>query len=165
MRLRPLEPGDAPVFAAWGDDEEFRLANGWPLRDRDEARQHWDRLIAGPPSGLDRLAVESDGRVVGYVDLHGDADQCRELGIAVGPSRRWGQGLGRRAAALALTYGFSVLGLELIRAATPETNVRARRMLTSAGLTEKGQTGYEEYRGEVVPILEYEVSRPARLAG
>ena len=69
--LRPLEPGDAPVMAAWGDDLLFCDEAGWS-RDLDpaERRERWAELVAEPPADLLRLAAVVDGEVVGYVDLH-----------------------------------------------------------------------------------------------
>ncbi|WP_328530759.1 GNAT family N-acetyltransferase [Nocardioides sp. NBC_00368] len=160
MRLRPLSPGDEHVYAAWAEDEEFRVANGWPERDRDGHLRHWRRLIEAPPPELIRLAVEVDEEVVGYADLHGLAPDTRELGIAIGPSSRWGQGLGQRAIKTALTYGFSVLDLTRIWAETHETNARAKKLFDATGFIETGRHGTDTYRGEDVSLVQYAVERP-----
>ncbi len=52
--------------------------------------------------------------MVGYVDLHGEGDETRELGFVTGPSGRWGQGWGTLAASAGLVYGFETLELRRI---------------------------------------------------
>lgn len=159
LRLRPLQPGDETLFAAWAHDPDFRTANGWSEPTGESHLRHWRELIAAPPADLVRLAVERDGDVVGYVDLHGSGQSCRELGVVIGPSSNWGRGLGRRALRLALTYAFSVLDLDQVQARTHETNERARRLLAGSGFSETGPQGEEEYAGEVVDLVGYRLER------
>lgn len=138
--LRPMEPADAEVIAAWGDDLLFCDEAGWS-RDLDpaERRQRWGELVADPPSDLIRLTAVSDGEVVGYVDFHGDEPKRRELGYIVGGRERWGRGLGTALARAGLDHGFDVLGLDEIWAEAADANPVSVRILQRIGMTETGR--------------------------
>src|SRR5699024_5940055 len=110
LRLRPMEPPDAATFTPWGQDAAFCRAAGWREGlPEGELMEFWDALITSPPQTLHRLSATVDDAVVGYVDLHGTDPEVLELGYVIGPSARWGQGLGTAAARLGLRYGFTVL--------------------------------------------------------
>jgi RimJ/RimL family protein N-acetyltransferase len=99
VRLRPLEPLDATVMAAWALDERFCLAANWSFGNPLAAYVTFhEGIIREPPAGLVRLGVAGDGELVGYIDLHGSKPHRRELGSVIGDSRRWGRGLGSAAA-------------------------------------------------------------------
>lgn len=149
LRLRPLEPADGPVFAAWGLDRRFCEVAGWRL-DRSLAghEAHWRRLIAEPKVDHLRLAAVLGDEVVGYVDLAGAEVRWRELGYVVGPSTRWGRGLGGAVARLGINYGFGVLGLREIRAEALDANVASVRILRSLGMTETERGEDDSFLGE-----------------
>lgn len=138
--LRPLEPGDAPVMAAWGDDLLFCDEAGWS-RDLDpaERRERWAELVAEPPADLLRLAAVVDGEVVGYVDLHGSEPGRRELGYLVGGRERFGKGLGTAMARQGLDHAFGVLGLDEVWAEAADANRASVRILQRIGMTETGR--------------------------
>ena len=77
-----------------------------------------------------------EGLLVGYVDLQGDDPHRRELGFAIGERSRWSRGLGRRAGAAGLDYGFDQLGLQEIWAEALDANQRSVRILQRLGLVE-----------------------------
>ena len=92
--LRPSDLSDVEALVSWSDDEVFRARAGWsdqPIQDR---RAFWSKQVNEPSPSLIRLAAIFDGAIVGYVDLHGEDEASRELGFVVGPSSRWGHGLG-----------------------------------------------------------------------
>lgn len=104
----------------------------------EQHREFHRRLIAESPTDLLRLAAVQDGRLVGYVDLHGNDPHRRELGFLVGPREVWGQGLGMAVATAGLRYGFQVLGLKEIWAEAMEANRASIRILQRLGMTETG---------------------------
>src|SRR5699024_2692691 len=95
IRLRPLHPDDAGTIAGWAADPVFVAHAGWsPDLERSTMYEFWHGMAIAPPRELVRLVATLEGEIVGYADLHGADTSERELGYAVGPSARWGQGLG-----------------------------------------------------------------------
>ncbi len=141
LSLRPLEVRDAVVIAGWAADLEFCRAADWPSGfSFVERRRFHQRLIESPPRDLIRLgAIHGGGRLVGYVDLHGDEPHRRELGFVVGERGNWGCGLGRLAGAAGLDYGFGELALDEIWAEAADANQRSVRVLRRLGLRETGR--------------------------
>jgi RimJ/RimL family protein N-acetyltransferase len=140
VTLRPLESADAPEIAGWGADAGFCRAADWRMGPTPpERRAFFERVIAAPPTGLLRLGVVHDGDLIGYVDLHGDEPDRRELGFLIGPRSRWGRGLGGLAAVAGLTHGFDVLGLGEIWAEALATNLASVRILQGLDMRETGR--------------------------
>src|SRR5262249_11276627 len=113
VTVRALTHRDAATIAAWGEDAEFVRGAGWSHRSTEERQAFWASLIAAPPADLIRLGIDHDGELIGYVDLHGLDPSRRELGFALRRAS-WGHGLGTAAAAAAVSYGFTVLALDLV---------------------------------------------------
>lgn len=146
--LRKLVASDAAVIAGWAGDLEFCREAGWSTDlGRRAHLEFQQRIIALPPPDLLRLGAEVEGVLVGYVDLHGSEQGTRELGFLIGERSSWGRGLGRRAAAAGLEYGFGELGLKLIWAEVLEANQRSMRILRGLGFTETGAGAGGEFRG------------------
>jgi RimJ/RimL family protein N-acetyltransferase len=142
--LRPLVMEDVATYASWGLDRRFCEHAGWTVDLPSAAYEaHWHELIAQPKPNLVRLAAVAGLQVVGYVDLDGEEADRRELGYVVGPSVRWGQGLGGAVARLGLEHGFNQLGLREVWAEAVDANRASVRILTSLGMTETGR-GHEE---------------------
>lgn len=80
---------------------------------------------------------------MGYVDLAGQDPNERELGFVVGPSNRWGLGIGRRAGMLAIEHASVELGVTRLWAETTPTNVRSRRLLVSLGFVDTPESPNE----------------------
>lgn len=136
--LRPLVPEDARTIGAWGADEAFCRAAGWSVRPVADLEAFHRRVIADPPPQLLRLGAVADGRLVGYVDLHGDEPARRELGFLVGPRSVWGRGLGGAAARAALRHGLDDLRLEEVWAEALDANRASVRILRGLGMEETG---------------------------
>ncbi|BDZ64387.1 GNAT family N-acetyltransferase [Agromyces mangrovi Wang et al. 2018] len=148
LELRPLEAADAETLASWAVDPVFCAHAGWRVRTSpDDAVLWWREAIAAPDPLLIRLLALHDGEAVGYVDLHGDADDARELGFLIGPSARWHRGLGTAAASAGLAHGFRVLGLARIWAEAVQANVHSVRVLRRVGMRETGAGGAEDFLG------------------
>jgi RimJ/RimL family protein N-acetyltransferase len=145
--LRPLVLADVAICASWGLDRHFCEHAGWTVGLPLSAHEaHWQLMVDQPKVDHLRLAAVAGDQVVGYVDFAGDEPARRELGYVIGPSERWGQGLGGTVARLGLEYGFHELGLDEIWAEAVDANRASVRILASAGMTETG-------RGEDEPFL------------
>jgi RimJ/RimL family protein N-acetyltransferase len=160
VALRPLTLDDVAVCASWGSDRRFCEHAGWsidlPPSDHEE---HWYRLVAEPTPKLIRLAAAAGSEVVGYIDLYGEGPHRRELGYVVGPSSRWGQGLGGTIARLGLDHGFNSLGLDEISAEAVDANHASIRILASLGMTETGRGEDEPFLGVISFYRRFSLSR------
>ncbi|WP_327640420.1 GNAT family N-acetyltransferase [Kribbella sp. NBC_00482] len=158
--LRPLELADVATYVSWGSDRRFCEHAGWTVdRSAAELEAHWRALIEQPkPDHLRRAAVAGD-EVVGYVDLAGAEPDRRELGYVVGPSERWGRGLGGIVAQLGVEYGFDVLGLQEIWAEAVDANRASVRILESLGMTEIGRGQDESFLGAASYYRRFAVRR------
>lgn len=146
--LRPLALPDVTTYASWGLDRRFCEHAGWTVDKPLPAHEaHWHELITHPKPDLIRLAAVAGTDLVGYVDLAGDEPNRRELGYVIGPSERWGLGLGGSVARLGLEHGFALLGLDEIRAEALDANHASVRILSSLGMTETGQGAEEVFLG------------------
>lgn len=164
LALRALVPADAEIFAAWATDDIFATHAGWRhATTPEEFVPWWRNLIAQPDTALIRLAVVCNHEIVGYVDLHGEGSDSRELGFVIGPSSRWGRGLGTRAARAGLAYGFENLALESIWAEAVEANTGSVRILRRLGMTYTGEGAEETFVGRPSRYAQYCVTRAAWL--
>ena len=146
--LRPLGLADLATYVSWARDRRFCEHAGWTVdRPADEVEAHWLTLIEQPKSDHLRLAAVAGDEVVGYVDLAGAEPDRRELGYVVGPSERWGRGLGGILARLGVEYGFGVLGLREIWAEAVDANRASVRILAGLGMTEIGRGEDESFLG------------------
>jgi RimJ/RimL family protein N-acetyltransferase len=160
--LRPLVSADVSIYASWGLDRLFCEHAGWTVGLSVAAHQeHWRKLMTRPNPDHLRLAVVMRDEVVGYVDFAGDEPHRRELGYVIGPSARWGQGLGRAVARLGLEYGFGELELEEIWAEALDANRASVRILVSAGMTETGRGEDAAFLGQPSFYRRFSISRPS----
>ncbi|WP_114905534.1 GNAT family N-acetyltransferase [Ornithinimicrobium murale] len=149
VSLRPLTAADGEVIAGWAQDPDFCRAAEWSTAlSQVEHRDFQRRTITSPPPDLLRLAAEQEGRLVGYVDLHGTEAGRRELGFLVGPRSLWGRGLGLALARSGVAHGFAVLGLREIWAEAIGANRASVRILQRLGMTETGQGQPASYLGQ-----------------
>lgn len=158
--LRPLVPDDIEAIVEWNADPVFVAHAGWSDDgDVDAVRTWWRQLIASPPPELIRLAAVQDDEVVGTVDLHGEDEGFRELGYEVGPSSRWGAGVGTALASAGLDYGFEVLGLDRIWAEAVDANAASVRTLQRIRMRETGWGGAEPFLGRPSRYRQFEITR------
>ncbi|WP_112249221.1 GNAT family N-acetyltransferase [Kribbella monticola] len=162
VSLRPLAASDGDTYASWSEDHRFCEHAGWtaglPLT---EHQAHWQKIITHPKPDHLRLAAVAGEQVVGYVDFAGDEPRRRELGYVIGPSDRWGQGLGSAVARLGLDYGFGQLGLDEIWAEAVDANHASVRILTSLGMSETGRGEDELFLGTPSFYRQFRIDRTA----
>lgn len=130
------------------DEAVIATHAGWSDRATvEELTVWWVASIAAPDPQLVRLSAVTGDDVVGYVDLHGDERSTRELGFVIGPSSRWGRGLGTMAASAGLEYGYDVLKLSYAWAEAFDTNVGSLRVLERIGMTRTGAGDDDKFLG------------------
>ena len=148
VTLRPLARDDAAVIARWGADRTLAEVADWsPDRTFAERLRFQERLIVTPPPDLLRWGVVQEGSLVGFVNLRGDEPERRELGFLIGATSRWGQGLGRAAAAAGLDLAFGELGLDQVWAEAYDAHQRSVRILQGLGMRETGRGAAGQFLG------------------
>ena len=158
--LRPLVLSDLTTYVSWGQDQRFCDHAGWTFDlPVPELEAHWRQLVTSAHPDLIRLAAVQGDEVVGYADLHGEDPSARELGYVVGPSARWGQGLGTAVARLGLEHGFTQLGLSEIYAEAVDANYPSIRILLGFGMTETGRGGEEAFLGAMSYYRQFSITR------
>jgi RimJ/RimL family protein N-acetyltransferase len=93
------------------------------------------------------------------VDLHGLEPGIRELGYVVGPSTRWGQGLGTALARAGLAHGFDTLDLESVWAEALPANLASVRILRRLGMRADGHGEVEDFLGVPGRFERYRITR------
>lgn len=157
VNLRPLTMEDFPSVLNWSKDEIFCQANGWELnRDQDELYRWWLRCVKNDTRDFVRIGIEYDDRLIGYADLALIQGHTAELGIAIGESSLWGQGIGLQAARCMMAFGFEKQGLTVFTAETNESNTRSRKMLEKLRFQEISRIGHEEYMGAESLLVQYQ---------
>lgn len=131
LALRAVRDDDISAFFEHQRDERATAMAGFPAKDREQHRAHWDR-------------IRSDGSVVTYTIAEGDLvvghivswleDGCREIGYWVDP-QHWGRGIASRALRLFLEE----VGERPLRAHVVRHNVASIRVLEKAGFRRVGQ--------------------------
>ncbi len=106
------------------------------------------------------MAACAHGEVVGYVDLHGDEPDRRELGFVVGRRERWGRGLGTAVARAGLAYGFEVVRLRTIWAEAVDANHASVAILRRIGMREIPRGEEAEFLGAPSFYRRFEIHAP-----
>ncbi|MBC7461763.1 MAG: GNAT family N-acetyltransferase [Thermoleophilia bacterium] len=116
-------------------------------------------MISQPPDALLRRGATTGGQLIGYVDLHGDEPEGRELGFVVGGRENWNRGYGRAAAATGILYGFERLGLNEIWAEALDANRASIRILQRIGMRETRNGGTGHYLRELTHFRRFATTR------
>ncbi|MCY7288037.1 MAG: GNAT family N-acetyltransferase [Cryobacterium sp.] len=160
ITLRELVSDDARVLAGWQTDPRFAAQAGWRLTSEiSDGEGWWRESIRTPDPLLIRLGAVEAETLVGYVDLHGDKVDERELGYLIGPSSRWGRGLATAAAKAAISYGFDQLGLRRVWAEAVAANPASVRVLEKVGLRAIGRGEAETFLGQESHYEQFEILR------
>lgn len=144
LRLRPLQPGDAPaLFAIHGDAAFMRYWSTPPWTSIDQAHAMIERDQRELPAGEHlRLGItlQTSGALIGTASLfHLDAG-CRraEIGYGIAPAH-WRQGYMAEAASAVIDYAFGPLNLNRLEADIDPDNQASARALESLGFSLEGR--------------------------
>ena len=149
VTLRPLGLSDLPHVLPWSEDEEFCLANGWPVGLPEERLQDWFlRFLNNPPVDLIRQGIWVGDKLIGYVDLKeiNPLERRARLGIAIGDAAYRSQGVGYSAGLQMLQQGFEARGLERITCEVRSSNVRMLKLAEKLGFVREGLLRQHETR-------------------
>ncbi|MBB5934392.1 GNAT family N-acetyltransferase [Streptomyces zagrosensis] len=141
--LQRLRPDHAPALLAFERTNRAYFAASIP--DRGDAyfaefEARHQSLLAEQATGLIlfHVLVESDGEVVGRVNLVDVADGSAELGYRIG-ERAAGRGLATAGVRQVCTLGATEYGLTTLRAETTLDNAGSRTVLTRTGFVPVGE--------------------------
>ena len=101
-----------------------------------------------------RIGIELNDTLIGYADLACINGSEAEVGIAIGDSSLWGQGIGHAAIVQLIDYAKSI-GITSYLAETHLTNPRAQKLLEGIGFKELSRDGFELYKGKITPLIQY----------
>jgi [ribosomal protein S5]-alanine N-acetyltransferase len=159
IKIRSLKIEDYKMVLNWSKDADFCFANGWELyRSEEELYQWWLHCVNSASEDFIRMGIELNDKLIGYSDLANMKDNTAELGIAIGESKLWGQGIGYNSILCMLDYASRNLGIVVFNAETHETNFRSRKVLKKVGFKEISRIGCEEYLGEDTQLIQYRLS-------
>ncbi|MGN7410990.1 GNAT family N-acetyltransferase [Sporosarcina sp. SAFN-010] len=156
IKIWPIAEEDYGYVLKWSKNDQFCLANDWELnRNEQELYKWWLHCVNNLPEDFIRMGIELDNKLIGYADLAFIVGNAAELGISVGESNLWGQGIGFKSSVLMMDYASSNFGITIFNAETYETNIRAKKMLNRMGFKEISRNGSEEYLGVETKLIQY----------
>ncbi|MEK4079823.1 GNAT family N-acetyltransferase [Solibacillus sp. FSL K6-1126] len=156
--LRKLKLEDFNAVVDWSRDDRFCEANGWQKnRDHLELFKWWERCVTNQQKDMIRLGIEYKNRLIGYADLAEFKNNSAEIGIAIGDSNLWNNGIGTQMIKKLLNYANEQFGVTTFYGKTYETNHRSRKMMEKVGFTEESREGTELYIGKEVKLVQYKL--------
>lgn len=156
--LRKLKLEDFNAVVDWSRDDRFCEANGWQKnRDHLELFKWWERCVTNQQKDMIRLGIEYKNRLIGYADLAEFINNSAEIGIAIGDSTLWNNGIGTQMIKKLLNYANEQFGVTTFYGKTYETNHRSRKMMEKVGFTEESREGTELYIGKEVKLVQYKL--------
>lgn len=156
--LRKLKLEDFNAVVDWSRDDRFCEANGWQKnRDHLELFKWWERCVTHQQKDMIRLGIEYKNRLIGYADLAELKKNSAEIGIAIGDSTLWNNGIGTQMIKKLLNYANEQFGVTTFYGKTHETNHRSRKMMEKVGFTEESREGTELYIGKEVKLVQYKL--------
>lgn len=114
---------------------------GWGrLRSRAAFQQKHEQRIREPEDDLVVFGVESEGRLVGYVQLAliDRTERRAAVAIVIGDRSAWGRGVGSTALRILAGYAFAALNLERVYAEVYGFNLRSQRLMERVGFQREG---------------------------
>lgn len=152
VRLRALEPGDAPAFQAWLNDPEVseHLAVRYPL-----SRHMEDEFTRAQSTSYDdaRFAAEriDTGELIGGAAIRTQAKEDRrcELGLAIDAKELWGQGYGTDLVEVLLAVAFLQMDLNRVELWVHSPNERGQRTYAKCGFVVEGVAREAFYKNGV----------------
>jgi [ribosomal protein S5]-alanine N-acetyltransferase len=156
IKIRSITIDDYRFVLNWCKDDNFCLANGWEQnRNEEELKKWWLHCVNNASEDFIRLGIEFNEKLIGYSDLAYIKGNTAELGIAIGESTLWGNGLGYTTALCMIDYALKEKGITILDAETHEKNFRSRKMIEKLGFKEVSRIGFEEYLGTNNQLIQY----------
>ncbi|OBW55868.1 GNAT family N-acetyltransferase [Solibacillus sp. FSL W7-1472] len=156
--FRKLKLEDFNAVVDWSRDDGFCEANGWQKnRDHLELFKWWERCVTNQQKDMIRLGIEYKNRLIGYADLAEFKNNSAEIGIAIGDSTLWNNGIGTHMIKKLLNYANEQFGVTTFYGETNETNHCSRKMMEKVGFTEESREGTELYIGKEVKLVQYKL--------
>ena len=94
ITLRPIEMEDFQAVLLWSQDNDFCEANGLELnRTPEELSNWWQKCVENKSTDFMRIGIALNNLLIGYGDLACMQKSEAEIGIAIGRSSLWGQGI------------------------------------------------------------------------
>jgi RimJ/RimL family protein N-acetyltransferase len=169
LTLRAIERDDLPRYVAWLNDPEVtdHLLTHLPFNLDDETDWYENQRRDNSMQNF-AVVISAEDLNIGSIGLMGinQRDQNAELGIVIGDKTCWGQGYGREAIHLLLSFGFNTLNLHRIFLRVDATHPAAIRCYSSCGFVEEGRLRDTVFRqGRFEDQLMMSVLRPEYLRG
>ena len=167
LSLRLIAAADAPELFALLKRDNPRLREWLPgVIDKYRTLEAYRGYVEGAlrkfeDEGTPDFVVIANGEKAGIFEYapRGDEPSEGEIGFLLGDAFA-GRGIGRRALAAVVEYGFAVLEYRSLLVATAEGNSRARRLVESLGFVSEGiQRDAELLRNELVHHVHYRLRR------
>lgn len=147
VRLRALDPEDAPTVWSWYQDHEFSVLDGNIYPESLSSKREFLATVGRPSYGNVYFGIETDGpELIGLVSLKRGRPERRsaEFGIAI-ERARWNLGYGSEATRLMCAFGFREMNLHRISLSVRADNPRARRVYEKSGFVEEGRDRESHY--------------------
>lgn len=144
VTLRGINRADLPRLVAFDNEVEVEIAGGGdpPMpRSLERALAEFDRDAGRGGRDGAEFAIVVDGLLVGRCGLrpvepvHGTS----ELGITIGDTAYWSQGIGRECVTLLLDYAFRLLNIRKVWLRVWANNERGIRCYRACGFIEEGR--------------------------
>lgn len=142
LRLRVVEPGDAPVLAGLMTEGISRWVAAWPWP---LTAPTVDAMIADALADVAEgralpmvMTAKADGAIVGWMKLSKIDAPAAELGYWIGEPFQ-GKGYAFEAASAMVEAGFRQLGLRAIEAGAQPANATSHNLLRKLGMVEVGE--------------------------
>lgn len=145
VRLRPLTEDDWPTLLRWNQDAEVLWwSEGDDVKER--TAEEVQGIYRGMAAGGHLFIIECPaGKAVGEICVQRmnlprrlvPGKTIYRLPICIGEKHQWGQGIGKRAARLALRFAFETLGADMVCGVdVSSANLRSVNLWRSLGLSE-----------------------------
>lgn len=162
--LRPFTEDDFDRLIEWVDSPSFLVQWAGPVfsypLDESQLREHLDATDDPEPSRMAFKAVDSTGRMVGYVELNEIDRRNLSASVArviVGPDER-GRGYGTSMVARLLEIGFGEIGLHRIELRVFDFNEAAIACYRNVGFTREGRLReVQRHDGEYWTLIQMSV--------
>jgi RimJ/RimL family protein N-acetyltransferase len=141
VRLRALEPDDAPEVWRWHQDHEFSVLDGNIYPESLITTTDWIRSLGQPTFNKVYFGIEKeDGTLIGSISLRRTepADRSAEFGIAIA-REWWNQGYGTDATRTILRFAFTDMNLHRVMLRVTDYNRRAQHVYERCGFRVEGR--------------------------